>query len=98
MPAFKGILYRNRWEYTGTHENGFSGHPTGHPGSPMKVTSTWLDSRKASRNRSTRRQDVTVDGREGLVVRVFPSGAASFLFRYTRPHSGKRAWMVFGEY
>jgi integrase len=32
------------------------------------------------------------------VVRIFPSGAASFLFRYTKPHTGKRAWMVFGEY
>lgn len=64
----------------------------------MKITSTWLDSRKATRNRSAKRQDVTVDGREGLVVRIFPSGAASFLFRYTRPHTGKRAWMIFGEY
>jgi integrase len=39
---------------------------------------------------------VNVDGREGLVVRLFPSGAVSFRFRYQR--SGKRRWLVLGEY
>lgn len=37
-----------------------------------------------------------MDGREGLVVRLFPTGAASFRFRYQR--AGKRRWMVLGEY
>ena len=42
------------------------------------------------------RYDETVDGREGLMVRVFPSGAVSFRFRYTS--GGKRQVMVLGEF
>lgn len=60
------------------------------------MTATWLESRRESRNRPAERYDVTVDGREGLMVRVFPSGAVSFRFRYT---SGtKRQVMVLGEF
>jgi len=62
----------------------------------MKITATWLNSRQAPRGRPAARQDVNVDGREGLVVRVHPSGAISFRLRYQR--SGKRRWMVLGEY
>ena len=73
----------------------------------MKVTTTWLDSRKEPRNRPTERQDFAVDGREGLYVRVHPSGVVSFRLRYTgwrKGPDGKHAptrgqkWLVFGEY
>jgi integrase len=62
----------------------------------MKITPTWLNNRQEPRYRPKERYDVTVDGREGLMVRVFPSGAISFRFRYT--HGGKRRVMVLGEY
>jgi len=62
----------------------------------MKMTATWLESRKEARNRPKERYDETVDGREGLMVRVFPSGAVSFRFRYTS--GGKRRVMVLGEF
>lgn len=62
----------------------------------MKMTATWLESRKEARNRPAERYDTTVDGREGLMVRVFPSGAVSFRFRYTS--GGKRRVMVLGEF
>lgn len=62
----------------------------------MKVTHTWLDSRREPRNRPQERYDVTIDGREGLMVRVFPSGVVSFRFRYRR--GGKRQVMVLGEF
>lgn len=62
----------------------------------MKVTTTWLDSRREPRNRPAERCDVTVDGREGLMVRIFPSGAVSFRFRYTS--GGTRRVMVLGEF
>ena len=60
------------------------------------MTATWLESRREARNRPQERYDVTVDGREGLMVRVFPSGAASFRFRYTL--GGKRQVMALGEF
>jgi integrase len=63
----------------------------------VKVTTTWLESRREPRNRPEERYDVTVDGREGLMARVFPSGAVSFRFRYTAP-DGKRRVMVLGEF
>ena len=63
----------------------------------MKVTTTWLDARKEPRNRPRKRQDVTVDGREGLMVRIFPSGAVSFRFRYSDA-GGKRRVIVLGEF
>jgi integrase len=62
----------------------------------MKMTATWLESRREPRNRPKERYDETVDGREGLMVRVFPSGAVSFRFRYTS--RGKRQVMVIGEF
>jgi integrase len=62
----------------------------------VKVTVTWLESRREPRNRPRERNDETVDGREGLMVRVFPSGAVSFRFRYTS--GGKRRVMVLGEF
>src|ERR1700744_1252541 len=62
----------------------------------MKMTTTWLEARKESRNRPEERYDVTVDGREGLMVRVFPSGAVTFRFRYTSVR--KRRIMVLGEF
>jgi integrase len=62
----------------------------------MKMTATWLESRREPRNRPQQRYDETVDGREGLMVRVFPSGAVSFRFRYTS--GGKRQVMVLGEF
>lgn len=40
---------------------------------------------------------MTVDGREGLMVRVYPSGVVSFRFRYTSP-AGERRVMVLGEF
>lgn len=63
----------------------------------MKVTATWLEARNEPKNRPKERTDITVDGREGLMVRVFPSGAVSFRFRYTAP-GGDRRVMVFGEF
>jgi integrase len=62
----------------------------------MKMPATWLESRREPRNRPQERYDETVDGREGLMVRVFPSGAVSFRFRYTS--GGKRRVMVLGEF
>lgn len=63
----------------------------------MKITTTWLEARSEPKNRPRKRTDVTVDGREGLMVRVFPSGHVSFRFRYTDP-AGERRVMVFGEF
>jgi integrase len=63
----------------------------------MKITATWLEARREPKNRPTQRYDVTVDGREGLMVRVFPSGAVGFRFRYTDA-AGKRRVMVLGEF
>lgn len=63
----------------------------------MKITTTWLEARGEPRNRPTARHDVTVDGRKGLMVRVYPSGAVSFRFRYTAP-GGERRVMVLGEF
>lgn len=62
----------------------------------MKITTTWLLGRKEARNHPSKRYDATIDGREGLMVRVFPSGAVSFRFRYT--HAGQRRVMVLGEF
>jgi len=62
----------------------------------MKITTTWLESRGEPRNRPKERYDETVDGREGLMVRVYPSGTASFRFRYT--NGGKRLVIVLGEF
>lgn len=63
----------------------------------MRITTTWLETRQEPRNRPENRYDKTVDGREGLMVRVFPSGAVSFRFRYTNP-SGRRRVITFGEF
>lgn len=60
------------------------------------MTTTWLEARKEPRNRPEMRYDVTVDGREGLMARVFPSGAVTFRFRYTS--GSKRRVMVLGEF
>jgi integrase len=40
--------------------------------------------------------DVHADGRQGLIVRVYPNGAKSFRMRYTV--NGLRDWWVMGEY
>ena len=64
----------------------------------MKMTTTWLDSRREPRHRPKERYDETIDGREGLMVRVFPSGAVTFRFRYTTPAGGKRTTMSLGIY
>jgi integrase len=68
----------------------------------VKITHTWLESRKEPRRRPATRQDVNVDGREGLVVRLHPSGAISFRFRFTgwnpKTNASSRRWLVFGEY
>jgi integrase len=62
----------------------------------MKMTAKWLESREKPRNRPKERYDVTVDGREGLMVRVHQSGAVSFRLRFTS--GGKRRVMVLGEF
>jgi integrase len=62
----------------------------------VKMTVTWLETRKEPKNRRQTRYDVTVTGRKGLMVRVFPTGAASFRFRYTR--GDERYVMVLGEF
>ncbi len=64
----------------------------------MKMTTTWLESRREPRNRPRKRKAVTIDGRAGLMVRLHPSGATSFVFRYTPPGGGKRQVMVLGEF
>lgn len=63
----------------------------------MKITTTWLNNRQEPRNRPKERYDVTIDGRDGLMVRVYPSGSSTFRFRYTG-HDGARRVMVLGEY
>ena len=63
----------------------------------MKITTTWLEARSEPKNRPAKRYDVTVDGREGLMVRVSPAGTVSFRFRYTAP-DGERRVMVLGEF
>jgi integrase len=64
----------------------------------MRLTDAWL---KAARPRRTR-YDTTITNRRGLMVRVHPSGAVSFRFRYKRGKdlSGKplQHVMVLGEY
>ncbi len=60
------------------------------------MTTTWLESRREPRNRPQERYDETDDGREGRMVRAFPSGAVRFRFRYTG--SGRRQVMVRGEF
>lgn len=62
----------------------------------MKITDTWLDSRQAANKRPKTRTDVNVDGREGLVVRLHPTGVITFRFRYQR--DGKRRWLVLGKF
>jgi len=68
----------------------------------VKITATWLASRQEPRGRPKVRLDVNVDGRQGLVVRLHPSGVISFRFRYTFWDPVKRArtrqWLVLGEY
>jgi integrase len=58
----------------------------------LRITAAWLDSRKPPKER----YDVTVTNRRGLMVRVHPSGAISFRFRYKR--AGGSKVMVLGEY
>ena len=64
---------------------------------PKKVTPAWIESRRHPRNRPKERQEGTVPGHEGLVLRVEESGAVSALFRYRSSLTGKREWIVFGE-
>lgn len=58
----------------------------------MKISDTWLQNVKPR----TERYDVTVTNRKGFMVRVHPSGAVSFRFRYKR--TNQSFVMVFGEY
>lgn len=64
----------------------------------MKITVGWLDSRKLPRNRPPKRQEEPIDGHEGMYAWVYPSGAVVFVYRYTRPGTGKRRKMRLGEY
>lgn len=63
----------------------------------MRLTVGWLDSRKDRRNRPKERQEETVDGHEGLMAWVYPSGEVVFVFRYTGAN-GKRRKMRLGQY
>lgn len=58
----------------------------------MKITASWLERQP----RPKTRRDVNAEGREGLVVRIHPTGAITFRFRYQR--GGKRFWLVLGNY
>jgi integrase len=58
----------------------------------VRITDTWLKAVKPLKER----YDVTVTNRKGLMVRVHPSGAVSFRFRYKR--AGETFVLVFGEY
>ena len=58
----------------------------------MKMSDAWLQNAKPRQER----YDVTVTNRTGLMVRVHPSGAISFRFRYKR--TGETFVIVFGEY
>lgn len=62
----------------------------------MKLTDAWVVSRRLPCNRPKNRIDKTVDGREGLMVRVHKSGAVSAAYRYTPPRGGERVPMIFG--
>jgi integrase len=62
----------------------------------MRVTTTWLESRQAPKGRPKARTDVNVDGRDGLVVRLHPTGVITFRFRYQR--DGNRQWLVLGKF
>ena len=64
----------------------------------MKITTTWLQTRKEPRNRPKKRYEETVDGREGLMVRIYPSGATSFVYRYTLPGGRGRDYLVLGKF
>jgi integrase len=64
----------------------------------MKITATWLDTRKEARNRPKERYEKTIDGHEGLMVRVHPSGSVSFVYRYTLPGTTDRHYLVLGKY
>jgi integrase len=59
---------------------------------PNSLTKAWLDNVKSRAEAF----DMHVPGREGLVVRVHPSGAKSFRMRYS--FDGRRPWITFGEY
>src|ERR1700722_6713098 len=62
----------------------------------MKLTAAWLQSRSKPENRPATRYDTTIDGRQGLMVRVFPSGEVSFRYRYT--FGSRRRIMLLGGY
>jgi integrase len=62
----------------------------------MRITTTWLESRQVPKGRPKTRTEVNVDGRDGLVVRLHPTGVITFRFRYQR--DGKRRWLVLGKF
>lgn len=64
----------------------------------MKITATWLESRKHPRNRPSSRQEVAVDGHKGLYAWVYPSGEVVFVFRYTMPGGGARKKLRLGKW
>jgi integrase len=62
----------------------------------MKLTVASLKAISSPEKRPKRREDLTVDGRRGLMVRVFPTGEVSFRLRYT--YAGTRRLMVLGSF
>jgi integrase len=62
----------------------------------MKLTAASLKAISRPEKLPKQREDLTVDGRRGLMVRVFPTGEVSFRFRYT--YAGTRRVMVFGSF
>lgn len=64
----------------------------------MKITATWLESRKHPRNRPSSRLEVAVDGHKGLYAWVYPSGEVVFMFRYTMPGGGSRKKLRLGKW
>jgi len=64
----------------------------------MKMTVGWLESRKAGRNRPQDRQELAIDGHEGMYAWVYPSGAVVFVFRYTPSGGGARRKLRLGHY
>jgi Arm DNA-binding domain len=63
----------------------------------VRLTVGWLDSPKDRRNRPKDRREETVDGHEGLMAWVYPSGEVVFVFRYTGAN-GKRRKTRRGQY
>ena len=63
----------------------------------MARTTKSLTDKQISNAKPQNKEYTLFDG-NGLRLRVKTNGTKTWLFNYTRPHSGKRANMTFGSY